>query len=144
MSAYIPVELRRRVRQRFGDCCAYCRTAERLTVVTFEFEHIVPRSADGETEFENLCLSCPSCNRYKLDLSLAPDPLTKEHVPLFHPQQQRWLDHFCWNADATEIVGLTATGRATVAALKMNRPQLIRARRLWIAMNEHPPQLDPA
>jgi hypothetical protein len=41
----------------FGDCCAYCRTAEHLTVVTFEYEHIVPRSAGGQTELENLCIS---------------------------------------------------------------------------------------
>jgi hypothetical protein len=140
MSIYISVELRRRVRERFESCCAYCRTAEYLIVVTFEFEHIVPRSAGGETEFENLCISCPTCNRYKSDLSLATDPLTQESVALFHPQQQLWTEHFSWNADATQIIGLTPTGRATIAALRMNRPQLIRARRMWVAMHEHPPK----
>jgi hypothetical protein len=142
MSAYVPIELRRRLRQRFGDCCAYCRTAEHLTVVTFETEHIVPRAAGGETEFENLCISCPTCNRYKSDRSSAPDPLTGEEVALFHPHQDRWAEHFAWNADATEILGLTPTGRATITALKMNRPQIVRARRMWIAMKEHPPELE--
>jgi hypothetical protein len=141
MSVYISVELRRRLRERFGDCCAYCRTAAHLSVVTFEYEHILPRSAGGQTEFENLCLSCPMCNRCKSDLSSVPDPLTQEVVGLFHPQQQRWTEHFSWNADATEIIGLTPVGRATVAALKMNRPQITRARRMWVAMNEHPPEL---
>ncbi|MFM6059597.1 MAG: HNH endonuclease, partial [Microcystis aeruginosa] len=42
-------------RTRFGDCCAYCRTAEFLTAMTFEFEHIRPLAAAGETVFENLC-----------------------------------------------------------------------------------------
>jgi len=142
MKVYISVELQRQVRERFANCCAYCRTAEALTVVTIEFEHIVPRAAGGATVFDNLCLSCPTCNRHKSDLGSAPDPLTQKDVALFHPQQQRWRDHFSWNADATQVVGLTPTGRATIAALRMNRPQMIRVRRMWVAMNEHPPDLD--
>jgi hypothetical protein len=142
MSVYISVELQRQVREHFANCCAYCRTAEDLTVAIFEFEHIIPRSAGGATAFDNLCLSCPTCNRYKSDLVSAPDPMTLDDVALFHPRQHRWLDHFAWNEDASQIVGLTPTGRATVSALKMNRPQLIRVRRMWVAMNEHPPDLD--
>ncbi|MFM2060517.1 MAG: hypothetical protein RLZZ507_187 [Cyanobacteriota bacterium] len=48
MSVYISVELQTKIRHCFSDCCAYCRTAEYLTVTTFEFEHIIPRSAGGE------------------------------------------------------------------------------------------------
>jgi hypothetical protein len=141
MSAYIAVELQHRVRQHFGNCCAYCRTAENLTAVTFEFEHIVPRSDGGVSEFENLCLACPSCNRYKSDLTVASDPVTQEPAGLFHPQRHSWSEHFSWNAEATEILGLTPTGRATIVVLRMNRPQMIRVRRMWVAMNEHPPEL---
>ncbi len=101
MSAYIPLEVKQRVRERFANCCSYCRTAENLTVVTFEIEHIVPLSAGGETAFENLCLSCPMCNRYKASLTVATDPVTQTETPLFQPQQQRWLDHFAWNENAT-------------------------------------------
>jgi hypothetical protein len=142
MKVYISVELQRQVRDRFVNCCAYCRTAEELTVAIFEFEHIVPRSAGGATAFENLCLACPTCNRYKSDLVSAPDPLTQTEVALFHPQQHSWLEHFAWNEDATQIVGLTPTGRATIVALKMNRQQMIRVRQMWVAMSEHPPDLD--
>jgi hypothetical protein len=39
VSAYIPVEPQRQVRAHFRNCCAYCRTAEALTVAIFEFEH---------------------------------------------------------------------------------------------------------
>ncbi len=60
MKVYIPVELQRRVRERFANCCAYCRTAEVLTVAIFELEHIVSRSVGGATVFDNLCLSCPT------------------------------------------------------------------------------------
>src|ERR1051326_5429720 len=137
MTAYIPVELRRQVRERFADCCAYCRTAEALTVAIFEIEHIVPRSAGGATVFENLCFACPTCNRYKSDLVSVPDPLTGSLVPLFHPHEQRWANHFAWAKNGTEIGGLTPTGRATVAALRMNRPQVIRVRHMWVAKHEH-------
>lgn len=142
MSAYIPVGLQRQVRDRFTNCCAYCRTSEALTVTTFEFEHITPRSAGGESILENLCLSCPSCNRYKAQRQTAIDPLTETMVSLFHPQLEAWTDHFAWSEDNTEIIGLTAIGRATILALKMNRPQMIRVRRMWVKMGEHPPKLE--
>jgi hypothetical protein len=139
MKVYIAVDLQRQVREHFGDCCAYCRTAEHLTVTTFEFEHIIPRSADGPTAFDNLCLSCPSCNRYKSDHQSAVDPETQEIVDLFLPHRHGWAEHFAWTDDGTEIRGLTATGRATIVALRMNRPQMLRVRRMWVAMKEHPP-----
>lgn len=142
MSAYIPVEVQRQVRERFGDCCAYCRTAEFLTATTFEFEHIIPRGAGGETTAENICLSCPMCNRYKSDNQSAPDPVTHADVALFQPLQQSWTDHFAWSEDGTEVVGLTPVGRATAAALKMNRPAVVRVRKMWVAMGEHPPTLE--
>lgn len=141
MSVYIPSTLQRQIRERFSNCCAYCHTAESLTVTTFEFEHIVPRSAEGATTFENLCLSCPSCNRHKASHQTAVDPETQVATPLFHPQQQRWSDHFAWNADATEVTGLTAIGRATIAMLKINRPQMIRVRKMWVKLGEHPPKV---
>lgn len=142
MSRYVPAHLRRQVRERFQCRCAYCQTAEQLTAVTFEVEHIVPRSAGGQTRFQNLCLSCPTCNRYKADRTEGIDPDTGEAVRLFAPHQDRWSEHFTWTDDATELVPLTAIGRATIAALRMNRPQLIRVRRMWVAMGEHPPKLE--
>ncbi len=140
MSVYIPVAIQRLVRQRFRDCCAYCHTAERLTATTFEFEHIRPRSVGGDTTFSNLCFSCPMCNRYKSDSASALDPLTHLNVPLFHPQQQAWSEHFAWSADGIEIMGLSPTGRATLVALRMNRAAMLRVRRMWVALAEHPPE----
>ena len=142
MSVYIPAELRRQVREHFGNRCAYCHTAEDLTVAMFELEHILPRSAGGETVFLNLCLACPTCNRYKSDLTAVKDPTTQMEVRLFHPHQDQWLDHFSWEQDATQIAGLTPVGRATVDLLRMNRPQMIRVRRMWVTLNEHPPIID--
>ena len=65
MTGYVSVKLRRLVREHFSNRCAYCQTAESLTVSIFEIEHVVPSSANGPTVFENLCLACPTCNRYK-------------------------------------------------------------------------------
>ncbi len=141
MSVYVPTYLRRQVRDHFASCCAYCRTAEVLTVAIFEFEHIVPRSAGGETAFGNLCFACPTCNRYKANRTVATDLSTQEEVSLFHPHQDDWEAHFAWSGDGTEITALSKCGRATVAALRMNRPQLIRVRRMWVAMGEHPPDV---
>ncbi len=144
MKVYIAVELRRRIREHFGDCCAYCRTAEALSAAIFEFEHIVPRSAGGATTFDNVCFCCPACNRFKSDLLSAPDPVTHDDALLFQPYQQRWLEHFAWSEDGTQVVGLTPTGRATVDVLRMNRQQMVRVRRMWVAMGEHPPDLESA
>ena len=44
MSAYIAIHLQKQIREHFHECCAYCKTAEFLTAVTFEFEHIQPIS----------------------------------------------------------------------------------------------------
>ena len=139
MSAYVSAALRRSVRDRFGDQCAHCRTAEVLTATQFEIKHVVPRAAGGETTAANLCLACPMCNRFKSDAVTATDPVTGAVVPLFHPHREVWADHFGWAADGKEIVGRTAAGRATVAAFRMNRPAMVRVRRLWVAMGEHPP-----
>jgi hypothetical protein len=38
------------------------------------------------------------------------------------------------------IVGLTATGRATVEAMNLKRPSLVKARQLWVQVGWHPPK----
>jgi hypothetical protein len=140
MSLHIPADLRRQVQAQFANCCAYCCTAEHLTAVTFEVEHIVPLASGGQTALTNLCYSCPTCNRHKATRQTAVDPQTNTIASIFHPQQQTWSDHFLWNAAQTEIIGLTSTGRATITALHMNRPQLVRVRRMWVILGEHPPK----
>jgi hypothetical protein len=141
MSAYVPDDLRRQVRKRYSDCCAYCQTAEKLSVAVFEIEHVVPRSCGGQTVLENLCLACPMCNRYKADRLVAVAPHMENTVPLFSPSQDSWADHFAWSEDATKIIGLTLIGEATIYTLRMNRPTIVRLRRMWVVMGEHPPML---
>lgn len=139
MSVYVPVELRRQVRSYFRSGCAYCRSAESLSVVTFELEHIVPLSHGGKTEFENLCLACPTCNRHKADRVSGRLESDGDEVAFFHPHRDRWADHFAWSDDFTTLIGLSIIWKVTIDALRINRPQLVRVRRIWVATNEHPP-----
>ncbi len=141
-SPRIPDELRRSVLDTAAGRCAYCRSAEALMGVTFEIEHIIPRSAGGETKADNLCLSCPTCNRHKAARLTVRDPESGEEVSLFHPHHQVWSDHFTWSADGARVIGLTTVGRATTAALRMNRPQIVLLRRYWAALGLHPPEGD--
>ena len=102
-------------------------------------EHILPVAGGGKTVRENLWLACHRCNRFKSDRTHAPDPLTGELTPLFNPRTQVWDEHFRWSRDGTEILGLTAIGRATVVALQMNNEYVVESRRFWVIAGWHPP-----
>lgn len=139
---YIPKSLRQRVMAEARGLCAYCQTAVSITGARFVIDHIVPEYAGGQTAWENLCLACHSCNEFKGVLTEATDPITGQSVPLFHPKQQRWAEHFSWEEGNSLVIGLTPTGRATAVALNMNHPDLVSARLRWAAVGWHPPQMD--
>lgn len=120
--------------------CEYCQTPERFVPEALSIEHIVPRSRGGASGAENLCLACQGCNNHKYIRVSARDPVTERQVPLFHPRKHRWQDHFAWSPDATMVIGLTAIGRATVEALRLNRPGLVALREALVAFGVHPPE----
>lgn len=130
----IAATLRRRIQELDTGRCAYCRAPEALSVSTFEIDHIAPQSAGGTAVESNLCLACPACNRAKGSLQAARDSLTGTVVALFHARRDAWTEHFAWDDEQVVIRGLTPTGRATVTALRMNRPQIVRLRRLWVSV----------
>ena len=135
MSVVIPAQLRSEVRRLDKNRCAYCQAPEELAVTTFDVDHIAPVSAGGATTVDNLCLACPACNRHKGARQSAPDPQTGQSAPLYHPRRQDWSAHFEWSEDKSLVVGLTPIGRATIEALRMNRSQIVRLRRLWAKMS---------
>lgn len=135
----IPQTLRALVRVRDHRRCVYCLTTEENCGLRMHIDHIVPEAVGGPTSADNLCAACFSCNVAKSAQQTAADPLTSEMVPLFHPLQQRWREHFAWDASQTQIVGITACGRATVNALHMNNPTVVQARRRWVSAGWHPP-----
>jgi len=129
----IPKRLRRWL-EGLGDRCEYCRTSERITAIVLDGDHIMPRAKGGPTNQANLCRACSACNTNKSDQTEALDPETNQLTALFHPRRQSWPEHFAWSADGAEMPGLTACGRATIIALKLNHPRLVRARRLWVSV----------
>ncbi|MBI4671109.1 MAG: HNH endonuclease [Chloroflexi bacterium] len=139
MSDRATAERKRIVQERANGCCEYCKSQARFETYSFAIEHIVPKSRGGTTSLENLAFSCQGCNNAKFTKVQAFDPLTKTLVPLFHPRQNKWREHFEWNADFTLIVGLTPIGRATVLALQLNRIGLINLRRILHLTGNHPP-----
>lgn len=136
----ISAELRQQVTERAANRCEYCRSQARYATQPFSIEHIIPRVKGGPTSVENLALACQGCNNHKYDKVEVPDPVSGAIVPLYHPRRDRWDTHFAWSDDFTLMVGLTPTGRATVAALFLNREGVVNLRRLLSAIGAHPPQ----
>src|SRR5438046_2711332 len=121
---------KRTVAERAGERCEYCRCPAAYSSDPFAAEHIRPRVAGGTRHLSNLAYSCLGCNNFKYTHTEAVDPETGETVSLYHPRRDLWLGHFTWSEDFTEIVGLTATGRASVERLQLNRPGVVNLRRV--------------
>jgi HNH endonuclease len=138
--SYVPKELRDRVAAQARYRCGYCLSAEAIVGTPMEIEHLIPEALGGLTEEQNLWLACSLCNDHKSNRIAARDPLSGETVRLFDPRRQVWSEHFQWTETGDRILGLTATGRATVAALNLNRPSLVKARQLWVGVGWHPPR----
>jgi hypothetical protein len=102
-------------------------------------EHILPLAAGRTSMLDNFCLSCYRCNEFKGPRYDAVDPRDGQAIPLFHPRQQRWGDHFAWEDDGVTVRGLTPSGRATVDLLRFNNAWIVHARRIWILVGLQPP-----
>jgi hypothetical protein len=135
----ISKSVRQQVINEAGYRCEYCRTSSRLTGMPLVMDHILPSSLGGNDERENLSACCYRCNEFKGAKITANDPVTNESVSLFNPRQQRWLDHFQWANGGTHIIGITAIGRGTVLALRLNNEDVVQARAIWIGLSWHPP-----
>ena len=138
-SANLSSILRRQVAEDGRFRCSYCQSQEDIAGMRFTIDHIIPKSLGGTDEMDNLCLACWDCNLAKHNHISAVDPESGELVHLFHPHQHRWVDHFEWSEDQSEIIGLTATGRATINQLHLNREWLVQSRLRWTKVGWHPP-----
>ena len=133
----VPERLRRLVVNRAAGRCEYCGLSQEGQEATFHIDHVLPLSAGGASTEGNLALACVSCSLRKESRRSAIDPSSGRRVPLFHPRRQRWLDHFRW--DGATVAPLTATGRATIVALQMNRPLILSIRTEEAHRGRHPP-----
>jgi len=140
MSQRIPARLARLVRKRARDVCEYCRLPQSSQEAAFHIDHIQPRAAGGPTIAGNLALACVTCSLRKAARTAARDPRTRQLVALFHPRRDRWSEHFRW-VRGWRLVGQTPTGRATIAALGMNRTAIVAIRRTLAALGRFPPTI---
>jgi HNH endonuclease len=131
--------IQEQVRQRAKHLCEFCHANERWQYVKFTIDHLIPVSLGGSSGLDNLALACFNCNRYKTNKLSAVDPLSKIEALLFNPRQDNWQHHFIWSTDKLEIVGITATGRATIASLLLNRDRVIQIRASDLDVGRHPP-----
>jgi HNH endonuclease len=119
--------VRQLVRQRAGNRCEYCHLPqEAAPLARFHVEHVIPRQHGGGDDEDNLCLSCARCNFSKGPNLTGIDFDSGKVAMLFHPRRQNWRRHFRW--DGPLLVGITRTGRATIAVLDINHPQRVELR----------------
>jgi hypothetical protein len=128
-------QTRNLVRERAGRSCEYCRLPERADPYqVFHVEHIVAKQHGGDDDLENLGWACSRCNHRKGTNLSSRDPATNTTVELFDPRRNTWREHFAFRG--ARIVGLSATGRATVRLLDMNDSRRIRLRRELILQGD--------
>lgn len=132
----IPAHLRRLVLERSGERCEYCRLSQAGQEATFHIDHVTPVVVGGQTVADNLALACVSCSLRKGAKHLVVDPNTKQKVALFNPRSDLWSEHFEWRG--VRLAGLTATGRATIKALALNRPIILAIRQEAALLGRHP------
>jgi hypothetical protein len=138
----ISEQLRQQITIAADYRCEYCKTSAQITGTPLVIDHVFPRSLGGEDDETNLAAACYRCNLLKNAKTQETDPETGEQVLLFHPRTQRWNDHFSWIEGGRRIAGITAIGRATVIALRLNNDNLVTARSAWISVGWHPPSID--
>jgi hypothetical protein len=136
--AVVSEAVRAQVALQAGGVCEYCRYPEEFNSGRFAVDHILPRAQGGTEVLSNLALACRSCNERKQDATEALDPTTEQTVPLFHPRQDKWTEHFTWSSDFRLMIGLTPTGRATIARLQTNHSGVVRQREVLHQLGLHP------
>ncbi len=129
-TTYISVALRKQVYERANGCCEYCLIPDLASFSAHEIDHIIAEKHDGRTESENLALSCTLCNKYKGSDLASVDPETEKIVPLYHPRQNLWREHF--RLSGGEFMPLSPIGRVTIRLLQLNRRDRVEERQLLI------------
>ena len=138
----ISQSIKEQVKQRAGSRCEYCQSHQDYVMGWLQIDHVHPVSKGGTDTLDNLCLACELCNQHKWTKTYGYDSQSRINVPLFNPRQQKWSEHLAWSSDGTLIIGLTANGRATIAALKLNNKLAVTVRRNWVRAGWHPPKTE--
>jgi hypothetical protein len=133
---YVSAAMRRKVIERAGNCCEYCRKSQNDHFFSYEVDHIISEKHNGKTELENLAWSCPDCNSFKGSDLGSIDQITSILTPLFNPRIQTWEQHF--RLDGESIEPLSAEGRVTVFVLQLNHIDRLIERIELIKLGRYP------
>ncbi len=109
LKKYVPLKnrvpfSRMNILVRDRSCCQYC--GKRLSLDELTFDHVLPRSKGGKTNFENIVAACVPCNAVKANKMtmrpridpVVPDarqmatlrPIQRENVP------EAWVSYLDW------------------------------------------------
>jgi 5-methylcytosine-specific restriction endonuclease McrA len=104
---------RQNIYARDRYCCQYC--GRRLPIEDLTYDHVLPRSRGGKTEWENIVTCCVSCNRKKggktpeeARMRLIRTPSRPTWVPAIRITigvkeiPTTWRDYLYWNVELVE------------------------------------------
>ncbi len=93
--------------------CQYC--GQKFPSEELTYDHVIPRSRGGKTEWENIVTCCVNCNRRKggktpaeAGMRLIRKPVKPTWVPAlritigFREVPQSWRDYLYWNVELVE------------------------------------------
>ncbi len=85
---------------RDNYCCQYCH--KQLDYKSSTFDHVVPRSQQGQTTWDNVVIACGTCNRKKggrtpeqANMKLKIQPQVPDWLPVVNVHVHRTLPN-CW------------------------------------------------
>lgn len=122
-----------------GQQCTYCciSVARGGGIDNFHVDHFRPKSRFSELQktIENLFLACAICNRFKSD-KWPRDPLPDHSAAAFpDPVQCDYNELF--RLDGFRVEGIYVASKYVIEQLYLNRPQLLRERRIVAAHNQY-------
>jgi len=137
-------QIKHELTQLFNNKCAFCESINPVSI-----DHFRPKSTYDWLifEWENLIISCRDCNKAQSNhfpvngkrgqvLSSIQELRKVENYLLIDPCYDLPEDHITFNYDG-EILSLTEKGEYTIRMFELNRPSLIRNRKMRIHETEY-------
>jgi 5-methylcytosine-specific restriction endonuclease McrA len=101
---------RQNIYARDKNQCQYC--GRKLTSEELTYDHVIPRSMGGRTEWHNIVTCCMECNRHKggktpreAGMKLLRKPSKPEWLPILRitinikQAPESWFDYLYWNVE---------------------------------------------
>ncbi len=137
MASLFSAALRKKILDRAGQRCEYCKLHEDDSGYTHQVDHVVSRKHGGQTILDNLAFCCIVCNRFK-GSDIASFDTEGRAVRFFNPRSDQWEDHF--EISGPHIVPRTETGEARIRILRMNSTERIEERHSLQILGTYPRQ----